>query len=362
MKKLVYYLLIGLFLISCNQENKEKIKIGVIAPLTGGAAIYGEAIENGINLAYSESNFKNMITLIYEDNKGDNKTAVTVMNKLINDKVDVVIGGAMSSIASAIAPISKSNKIPLLSPGGSAPSLDNAGEYFFRLWPSDSYDGKVMGELVTKKLDIKNVAVFYVNLEYGVGIKNVFEKTVIDNGGKIVYSDAYSQESKDFRSQLQKIKESKAKALFLPGYFEELSIILKQMKELNLNIQLLGTSSFHDEKLLELSGNMLDGAIFSFPSFDINSKEQIVRIFSKKFNSAYNIKADVWSALGYDCFKAIEKTILNGASGQESIKNELYKIKDFPGVAGTFSFDKNGNVIKTLTIYYIKDKQYFKFQ
>ncbi len=361
MKKIVYYLIIGFLLVSCNQGNKNKIRIGVIAPLTGGAAIYGQAIKNGINLAYSESTIKDKVELIYEDNKGETKMGVSAMNKLVNSNVDIVIGGAMSSIAFAIAPISKAYKIPLLSPGGSSPKLDNAGKYFFRLWPSDTYDGKIMGELVTKRLSIKNIAVFYVNLEYGVGIKNVFEKTVIKNGGKIVYSDAYSQGATDFRSQLQKIKESNAKALFLPGYFAELSIILKQMKEMNMKIQILGTSSFHDKKLLDLDGDILEGAIFSFPSFDLNSKDTIIKKFSQRFFNKYKIKADIWAALGYDCYKVIEKTILNGATGPESIKNELYKIEDFPGVAGTFSFDKNGNVLKKLSILIIKNKKFYNF-
>jgi branched-chain amino acid transport system substrate-binding protein len=110
---------------------------------------------------------------VYEDDQGQTSTGVSAINKLINiNKVDCIIGGAMSSVAMAIAPISLEKKIVLLSPTATDPELSNAGKYFFRIWPSDNYDGKVMAIVARDSLNFENAATLYINVAYGQGINS----------------------------------------------------------------------------------------------------------------------------------------------------------------------------------------------
>jgi branched-chain amino acid transport system substrate-binding protein len=135
--------------LSC--QNKQTIRVGVLLPLTGDIAVYGNAIKNGIELAYEESPIKETLKLIIEDDKGETKSAITAFNKLLSDNADVVIGGAMSSAAAAIAPIAQQEKTTLISPTATLPSLSNVGNYFFRLWPSDDYDGSIIANYAYNK-------------------------------------------------------------------------------------------------------------------------------------------------------------------------------------------------------------------
>lgn len=357
MKKNIILVFLLTLLYSCNINQTAKTKIGVDLPLTGGAAIYGDAIKKGIELAYSESNLKKSIEIVYEDNKGEAKSAVSAMYKLLDENCKVVIGGAMSSNASAIVPISSGQEIPLISPGASTPSLDSASLYFLRLWPSDTYDGKIMAKFIVKELGIKKVGIFYVHLEYGVGIKNVFNQEVKKYGGQILFSDSYDQGSTDFRTQIEKIKKSGIEALFLPGYTQELSILLNQINVIGLKVKLFGTSSFHDSKLLDLTGDVLKGAYFSYPVLDLDTTNVTINEFIKNYYNKYHKQPDIWAALGFDCFKLIDRTLKEGAKSSIEINKKLHNIKNYSGVSGIISFDKFGNVQKKLAIFKINHEK-----
>lgn len=348
---------------SCNQEKateKQVVKIGVILPLTGDASVYGKALKNGIDLAFNQSSIKDQIQLIYEDDKGTAKDGISAMNKLAEQKVNIVIGGAMSSVASAIAPIALEKKITLLSPTATLPSLTNAGDYFFRIWPSDNYDGEIMAKYAADSLHLKNVAVLYVNLDYGVGINQVFTDKFKSYGGNIVFDDGYSQGATDFKTQLQKIKSSGAEALYLPGYYQEISNVLKQAKEQNLKIQILSVNSFNDPKLLEIAGGLAEGAIFTYPTYDNASSDPLVSDFVKKYQTAYSEKPDAFAAQGYDCFAVIESVIKLGNYDTETLRKGLSEVQNFNGVAGKFSFDKNGDVQKELSFMTVKKGKFIK--
>lgn len=340
--------------------SNDLIRIGVILPLTGDAAIYGKAMKNGIELAFKESKIKERIQLLIEDDMGDKMRATNAGHFLINKNVLVIIGGAQSKTADALIPIIDKYKIPLVTPGASSIDFDKISTNFFRLWPSDSYDGKIMANFITNNLNLDKIAILYTNSKYGVGIKSVFEEVISLNKKKIVFSEPFTEGEKDFRTQLQKIRESKANALFIPGYFAEVSIILKQIFELNINIKIFGTSSFHDEKLMEYLGNAMDGVIFSFPVFDIEKGDITVKDFSDKYFKEYNLKPDVWAALSYDCFKVVENVIIQGAKSSKEIQEKMHKIKNFLGVSGIFSFDEYGNVIKTFEILIVKNGRFVK--
>ena len=154
-----------LFLPSCQRKEhtaSTTVTVGASLPLTGDFSRYGIAIRNGIELAHSESDIKNKIRLVYEDDRGDPRTAVTVVNKLLSsDNVDVVVGGAASPLAAAIIPITSRNRTVLISPYATAETLFSEGNYFYSLLPSDSYEGLYMAEYIASQ-NVDSIGILFI--------------------------------------------------------------------------------------------------------------------------------------------------------------------------------------------------------
>jgi len=336
--------------------RQETLKIGVVIPLSGDAAIYGKAIKDGIDLALSEvsgmDEFKGKkVEIIYEDDQGKASVGVSATQKLISqDKVPVIIGGAMSSVCAAMGPVCQRNRVVLISPTATAPTLRKIGNYLFFLWPSDNYDGKIMAEFAYRKLGIRRVAILYVNLEYGKGIEAVFRSEFEKLGGQVVASEAYAQGATDFRAQLTKIKRMSPDALYLPGYYKELAGILKQARQLGLKTKFLSVNSFYDPKLLQIAGDSAEGAIFTYPAYDPKSKDVIIHKFVDAFKKRYGKEPDIFAAQGYDALKLVVLTAAKGEFTSDNIRQALAEVRNYKGVGGTITFDANGDVIKTLRL------------
>ena len=241
MKRILYLILIlglviSLGIVGCAKKEKE-IKIGAILPLTGDFSSHGEDAKKGIELSIEEINKKGgikgkKIYPIFEDDKMQPSIGVSAFEKLITvNKVHVVLGGIGSSVALAIAPIAEKKKVIFLSPTASSPKLTQAGDYIFRIWPSDIYEGGVMADFL-HNFDIETVAVFYVNNDFGQGLKEIFGKKFKEKGGKVLIEEPYDQGSTDFRAQLSKIKKRNPGGIYLPGYYQEVAKIAVQIKEL----------------------------------------------------------------------------------------------------------------------------------
>lgn len=351
------------------QTKKEpgEIKIGAILPLTGDMAKFGESFKNGIDLAVEEINNAGGIRgikpqVIYEDDAGESKQAVFAFRKLITqDKVQTVIGGVMSSTAMPIAPIAEKEKVIIISPTATAPDLSQFKNYFFRVQPSDNYEGRVMAEFAYKQLKVEEAAIFYVNNDWGKGLIEVFKNKFTELSGKISIEESYELGNTDFKTQITKIKAKNPEYLYLLGYLKELSIILKQMSELGVNSRILSAYSFHDPKLLEMGAEVAENAIFTMPTYDPKSKNPMITKFTNKYKAKYNKEPDMFAAHSYDCMKILgyvmQKEIFTGPE----ISDGLHKVVDYHGVTGKTTFDENGDVAKPLRFFTVKNGQFIPY-
>jgi branched-chain amino acid transport system substrate-binding protein len=363
-------LILCLSLTGCNrdkttgeQQSKGNLNVGVALPFTGDAAVYGKAIKNGIELALEEHVKKGgkPINLIYEDDQGLPSTAVTVTQRLIDlKKVPVIIGGGMSSTAEATIPVCNDKQVVLLSPAASKPSLIKKGSYFFRIWPSDDYDGKIMAEVARNKLNIKNVSIVYINVAYGVGVSEVFEREFTKLGGQIPSKYGYKQGETDFRTILTKIKKDSPEAVYLPGYVSEVSQLLRQAKELGVNAKFLGVNSFYDPKLIEIAGEAAEGAVFTYPTFDAKSPDPAIAGFVSAYKNKFGVDPDAFAVQGYDALRVIAKSIehlQNDKVTGPDIRQSLLSMGRYEGPGGTFVFDENGDVKKDFRVFRISKKE-----
>jgi len=343
-------ILLGSFILECKKEPKT-IKIGAILPLTGDLASFGQHCKNGMDIAIEEVNKKLegkiKIKVIYEDDQNNANLAVSAMNKLIDiEKVPAVIGGIASSIALAEVPIANAKKVVLMCAFASSPKLTKAGEYKFRIMPSDDYQGIEAAEWITK-LGFKKVAIIYTHNDWGIALKDAFVSNFVKLGGEIIYEEGINPEEKDFRSVIAKIKTKNPEAIFVPTYPREGAIIVRQIKEAGIKAQIFGGDPWANRDFIIGAGKAAEGIYFTAPlQYQGKEFQEFAEIYKKKYGEA----PDLTASAGYDALKiiafSIEKLIeQNKEITGSSLKEVLRGIKDFPGATGFTTFDEDGDVI-----------------
>jgi len=352
---IVVFVLASIFILFPLKKASEVIKIGAILPLTGENAKYGESAKNSIDLAIEEINSGKgingkKISVIFEDSKGNTKEGVNAIKKLIiANKVSSIIGAMASSITLAIAPIAEESEVVLLSPASSAPEITHAGDYIFRNCYSDIYEGSKMANYIYNETVYRKVSIIHINNDYGMGLREAFREEFKRLGGKVVSIETYDFGATDFRTQIGKLMLSRPDAIYIVGY-GEMGRLLIQTKELGCEIPFFSCIMFEDPDIIEISGEISEGIIYTFPSFDTDSKKNVVEDFVNSYKSKYNERPDGFAANTYDALKILSLAIKKGGDKGYKIKEALYTIKDYPGVTGKTSFDINGDVVKPIGI------------
>lgn len=362
---LIVAVVIGVWL-SQNGKKPQEIKIGVLFPLTGDAASYGEKGQKAIDMALDEINESGgvhgrKIVAIYEDSRAEPKTGVAAMRKLVNiDRVPAVVGDIVSAITLPAAPIAESNKVVLLSPTSSAPAITNAGEFIYRIWPSDLAEGKAVAEFARKHGYVR-AAILHLNNDYGLAIAKIFKEKFESGDAKVVLMEGYSKDDADYRSVLSKVERAKPDVVYIAGYYADTAKILRQAHELGINIQFLGTTAIEDDKFLELAGNAAEGIIYPLATgFDPTSTAPKTKKFIDAFQKRYNYQPGWVEAQSYDAFMLI-CAAAKGSSGTidgPQIKAFFDNMWEYDGVTGKIKFDKNGDVVKPVIFKIVRNGKF----
>lgn len=335
-------------------NNKETIKIGAVLPLTGEAGAYGQYAQEGINLAVDkiESETGLDLEIIYEDSQMDPNKAVNAVQKLINiDEVDYVVGTLSSGEALAMCPVTESNKVLLLTTGSSPDIATKCGEYTFSDFPSDIYSGKVLADKVYGE-GYNNVAVFYVNNDYGVGAKNEFVKNF---KGKIVIMESHMPGDSDFRTQLAKIKDKNPDAIVLISHPTEGKNILKRKTELKIDQPIFAAEGLKDIGLYDdVSDDVTKNVFVVSPSqYEgaeyLEYKNAYFQKYSKDIGAFSDYMYDNVLVLGY---------ALEGCSETDCVKEKISNT-NMIGATGIIQYDSSGGVIgKPYGLYKIENGEF----
>lgn len=367
---MVILLVLIVFPFGCSKKKPvsgEVVKIGVILPLTGDGAIYGTEIKEGIELAVAKINTQGgirgkKIVAFYEDDQGSPQPAVSAFQKLVSQKgINITIGGAFSTSALATLPLCNQYQVLLFSPTASSPELSKPNDYFFRNWPSDIFEGNTMASFAVADLSLKKFAILYSNSDYGLGLREVFKKKIIQLGANIVLEDSFSEGNTDFRTQLNKIKQSEPDAIYLVGWYKEFSLILRQAREMGIKSQFLSCVTFNKPELLELAGNAAEGVFFTQPAYDPNSSESNIEQFVTDYQKRFNKVPGVYAAHGYDAVKLIALAMEKKGTTPDEVISGFSLIKDYPGVSGKTTFDLNGDVNKPARVFIVRGGKYVPF-
>jgi branched-chain amino acid transport system substrate-binding protein len=330
---------------------QEEIVIGEYASLTGGSASFGQSSHKGTALAIEEINaaggvLGKKLKLITEDDQSQAGQPATIVRKLIAQDKAVA-----SSKSLEAAPICQQNKIPMISPASTNPKVTEVGDYIFRVCFIDPFQGTVMSKFAQSK-GWKNIAVLTdVKQDYSVGLAEFFIKDFKASGGQIVKEQKYSTGDKDFKPQLTSIKAAKPDAIFVPGYYAEVSLIAKQARLLGIKAPLLGGDGWVGDSLLKVAGDSLDGSFFSC-HFSSDDKSPVVQGFVEKFKAKYNGETpDDMAALGYDSAMILADAIKRaGTTEPEKLRAAIAETKDHQGITGKITLDAQRNANKPAVI------------
>ena len=343
------------FSVGCKRASNG-VEIGVIMPLTGGLKEPGKYILEGIELAASEYNAlckdpKQRINLIIEDSKSNNKDGESALNKLIfRDKVKIVIGDLSSGIFLSAAPIAEHNKVVMISPGASNPAVREAGDYIFRDYLSDEFDGTVMANYLFSRMGGGKVALVYVNSDYGLGVVDAFEKEYSKLGGTIVFRNSFLPGTNDFRSMILKMNATNPEIIYLVGNPSENGYFVKQLKTSQIKASITGNLAFENEDFISVARGSFDSIIYSTAAFDVCDESPEVQSFVKSYQDHYHKEPNMTVALGYDVMNILIHCLKQTSFRLDSVKDALYTVKNFPGVTGNTSFDEYGDVMKDIFI------------
>ncbi len=342
-------------------EVGDTLKIGYNLELSGAVSSYGQTEANGADLAVKEINAAGgvdgkQIEVIKKDNKSETAEAATVATSLASEGANLIIGPATSGASAASIPAATSAGIPMITPSGTQTDLvvddkGNVQEYFFRATFTDGYQGQIMAEYATSNLNAKKVVLYYDNSsDYGKGVAEAFEKAY---KGEIVSKITFASGDKDFQAALTKLKDLEFDAIIMPGYYNETGTIVKQARGLGLNQPILGSDGFDSPQFAELATASAASNVYYLSAFVTTASDR-AKAFYDAYVAEYGEEPSMFSALAYDSvYMAAEAA--KGAKNSTEIKDNLSTLKDFEGVTGTMSIDKEHNVVKSVYVVGLTD-------
>lgn len=333
------------------------IKIGVYADLTGQTSAFGQSTKNGVELAVDEINSAGgvggkKLEIVIEDDQGRPEQAKTVVSKLVNqDKVQVLLGEATSTNSLAAAPVAQEAHIPMISHGSTNEQVTQVGDYVFRICFIDSFQGAVMAKFAAGNLKAKTAAIIGdVNSTYSKGLTEVFEKEFTKAGGSIVSRQSYTQNDPDFKGQLTSIRAANPDVIYIPGYYGQVGIIVKQARELGMNMPLLGGDGWDAPEIWKLGGSALKNTFIS-NHYSSDNPAAEVQNFVKMYKSKYGTEPDSMAVLAYDATKFLADAIKRaGGTDSEKLRDAIAQTKDFPGVTGKISINEKRDAVKLAVV------------
>ncbi len=371
MKKLVFLLTLVLLIslaAGCSKDNVDEIKIGINYELSGGVASYGQSSVDGIMLAIDEINAaggidgKKIVPVEY-DNKSEPSEAVILANRLISqDKVLAILGPATSGAFKSEVAVAEKERIPVISGSATADDVTvdengNVKKYAFRICFADSFQGSAMAEFAFNKLGAKTAVIIKdTSSDYAKGLAENFTATFTANGGTIVGEEAYVAKDTDFNAIITKISALDFDVIYIPGYYEEAGLIIKQARALGIDAPILGADGFDSPLLTDLAGASALNDVYFTNHYSSLDEDPKVADFIKSYKAKHGKDPDAFNALGYDVGMFLADGLRRCEKlDRESLKAALEQTVDFAGVTGTISIDENHNAVKSIIVIGLKD-------
>jgi len=335
-------------------KDTDTVSIGAIFPLSGGVAYYGNESRDGALLAIEQLNASGgllgkKLALISEDDEGNAEKTVNAFTKLTSrDKVTFIIGSSTSGPTQAISTLAQRNKVVLVSPSATNIDVTKAGDYVFRACFIDPFQGVVGADFAYETLKSRRAAVLYdAGADYNTGLADAFKGQFKALGGQVVADEAYQTNDVDFNAQITRIKAANPDVVYLPNYYNDVSLQAKQLRDQGVRCALVGGDGW--DSLIDNAGDEVLNGFWS-SGFASDTTDPTGVAFVKAFESKFNRPASQFAALGYDAMMlVIDGVKAAGTFDTAAVKDAIAKLSG-TYVTGNIRFDSNRDPIKGAAI------------
>ena len=361
---------------SSSKKDADKYYIGGIGPTTGATAIYGTAVKNGAQIAVDEINAAGgingkQIEYRFEDDQNDAEKSVNAYNTLKDWGMQMLVGTTTTAPCIAVAGKTASDNMFQITPSASAPYVLSSGNgNIFQVCFTDPNQGIASAQYIAENKLAKKVGIIYDSSDvYSSGIEEKFEAEAKDKGLQIVSKAAFTADSKtDFGTQLQKAKDAGADLLFLPIYYQEASIILKQADTMGYKPKFFGVDGMDGILTVENFDTKLAEDVMLLTPFAADAKDKAVQNFVKTYKEKYKDTPNQFAADSYDAVYALKAAIeeskattdMSASDMCDALKGAMTKIK-MQGLTGGkdgLTWNESGEVTKSPKAVIIKNGAY----
>ncbi len=332
------------------------VKIGHVGPTSGAIAHLGKDNENGARMAIDELNAKGVMIgtakakfeLLAEDDAADPKQGTAVAQKLVDAKVNGVIGHLNSGTSIPASQVYSTAGIPQISPSATNPKFTRQGfKTTFRVVADDVHLGGTLGRYAVKEMGGKSIAVIDDRTAYGQGVADEFEKAVAGAGGKTIARQFTTDKATDFTAILTALKKDKPDVVFFGGMDAVAGPMIRQMKQLGINAKFVGGDGICSGELPKLAGGaMADGQVVCAEAGGVEGEQKTgMEEFKTKFKGKFNADVQVYAPYVYDALNVMVAAMVKaGSADPAKYLPELAKTEGYKGVTGNISFDEKGDV------------------
>ena len=332
--------------------SADPIHIALSAPLTGNFAEYGQnfqkAIDLGVEWINAAGDVKGRpIVIVVGDSRADPKEAAALAQKFTSDsRIVAEIGDFSSTACLAAQPIYDRAGMVQLSPTASHPNFAPGSVWSFGIVGTQAGEGPFMARYAVQKLGKKRIAVLHINNDWGIVSKDLFVKAAKELGAEVIAVESYFETDKDFTGVLTKLRGVKPELLYVPSFYNEAALMLKQREKLGwTDVAVMAPGSLYSPKLLELGGASVNGLYTSTAFFPKDPRPEVQK-FVKGFEAKYKAAPNLFAAVAYDTVTLLAEVIGRAGTDRKAIRDELAKTRDFPGVTGKITFTERRDVVK----------------
>ena len=328
------------------------VKIGASAPLTGPQAHIGKDNENGTRMAIEDANARGVtiggnkvrFELLSEDDQTDPKTATIVAQKLVDAKVNGIIGHLNSGTTIPASRIYSDNGIPQISPSATAVTYTAQGfKTAFRVMANDGQQGKVLGEFAVKNLGAKKIAVIDDRTAYGQGLADEFAKAAQAGGAQIVAHEYTTDKAVDFTAVLTSIKGKQPDLVFFGGMDPQGVPLVRQMKSLGLAAKFMMGDGGYTPKLIELAGAAAEGTYASLPGVPL-AEMPGGKDFSLRYEAKFKQPIQLYAPYCYDAVNVMIAAMQQAGSAEPANYLPALAKISYDGVTAKITFDEKGDL------------------
>jgi branched-chain amino acid transport system substrate-binding protein len=345
-----------------------EVRVGAVVSRTGAAASYGQKVERGLELAAERANsgaglFGPRVRLIFrDDGTRPEEGARAALDLIERDEVAVIIGAVSSAVSFAVAEVCEQRRAVMLSPTASAPGLAQAGEFVFRIFPSDTLEGRSMADFA-RDLGLRRLAVLATANDWGRGLAEVFSKQFERSPERTsARFDFPEGDLGAIDTAVAAAKAFGADGLFVVAYAADTAEIVKRARAAGVAAVILGTSTVTSE-VTRLAGDAAENLVFPLPGFDTESSEPSVVEFVRAYRERYAEPPDTWAAHGYDALNVVLSAIeAAGSTDADEVRRALLAIDDHRGAAGRTAFDAQGEVVRYSRLWVIRAGESVRYE